>query len=110
MIEGGEVTLDEAVALFEQALPGWWWKIIKCSISADADTAPEVDDGLGSIAVARMTDERFNSGFSVNLHHTAEHTYTPAEALLTVMMEAVAARDAFIQSGKARPAPSMMKH
>ena len=93
-------TLDEAVAIFERELPGWWWKIIRCSISVEADTAPQPDDvALGSIDAARKVDERFNSGFSVELCHTAERIYTPAEALLALLAEAQAAREAFIASG-----------
>jgi hypothetical protein len=84
--------LDEAVARFQQELPGWWWKIVSCSISVEADCAPERDSF--SIEAARKIDKRFDEGFTVELRHTAEHTYTPAEALLAVLDEAKAAREA----------------
>ena len=78
-------TLDNVVALFERELPGWWWKIIRCSLSVEADTAPESDEvALAGIKV----DKRFNTGFTVELRHTAEHTYTPAEALLALLAAA----------------------
>jgi hypothetical protein len=86
-----QMTLDEAVAIFERELPGWWWKIISCSISVEADTAPESDDF--SIDAARKVDERFDSGFTVELRHTAERKFTAAEALMAVLADAKAARE-----------------
>jgi hypothetical protein len=91
-------TLDEAVAIFERELPGWWWKIIRCSISVEADTAPESDEALGDICPGSL----FDDGFTVELRHTAEPTYTPAEALMALLAEAKAAREAFIASGAVR--------
>jgi hypothetical protein len=94
--DSDESSLDATVARFQRELPGWWWKIMMCSISAEADTAPESDDSL-SIYAAREVDERFDTGFSVELRHTAERIYTPAEALLAVLAEAKAARARYLR-------------
>jgi hypothetical protein len=93
------MTIDEAVAIFEHELPGWWWKIIKCSVSIEADTAPENDDSV-PIDAARLVDERFDSGFTVELRHTADHRFSPAEALIALLAEAMAAREAFISEAR----------
>jgi hypothetical protein len=94
-------TLDEAVAIFERELPGWWWKVCLCGVSADAwagpDWSAEIDNDLltkEALAFAR----RFDSGFDVELRHTVKRTYTPAEALMAVLQEAKAAREAFKKS------------
>jgi hypothetical protein len=95
------VTLQKAIDRFEKQLPGWWWKIISCSISVEADTAPQSDAALGaSIAAARKVDGRFNSGFTIELRHTPRRTFTPAEALLAVLEEAVAARAAYFSAAE----------
>ena len=92
------MTLDEAVAIFERELPGWWWKVCQCGISADAWAGPDwsakVDDELLTDE-ALAFDGRFDSGFDVELRHTPERTFTPAEALMAVLQEAKAAREAY---------------
>ena len=93
-----ETSLDDAVTRFQRELPGRWWKIIMCSISAEADTAPESDSAF-TIEAAREVDERFDTGFTVELRHTAARTYTPAEALLAVLAEAKAARARYLRRG-----------
>jgi hypothetical protein len=40
-------------------------------------------------------DQRFDSAFDVELRHTPERTFTPAEALMAVLQEAKGAREAY---------------
>lgn len=74
------------IARFKQALPGWWYSLGECEKSCDASCAPtrESED----IALIPW-DDRFNSGF----HHDRPQPSTLAEALMVVMMNAVAARN-----------------
>ena len=90
------------MAIFERELPGWWWKIIRCSISVEADAAPQPGDiALGSLNAAILADERFNSGFSVELRHTAGQEFTPAELLMALLAEAKPVRES-VHQGAAR--------
>lgn len=34
-------SLDAAVSLVNRVLPGWWWKVIQCSVSDDAWVCPD---------------------------------------------------------------------
>jgi hypothetical protein len=85
------MTLQEAIDEFERSLPNWWWKLISCAVSIEADCAPDVNTDI-SLAEASKVDERFVWGFTVELRHTEKRTYTPAEALMAVMKEAKKAR------------------
>jgi hypothetical protein len=91
------MTLDEAVATFERELPGWWYKVIVCAGSAEADCAPDTtpkylprpwwpDCGI-DVSEARKVDKRFDGGFSIELRHTTEHRFTAAEALMALLEE-----------------------
>jgi hypothetical protein len=47
MEEGLRLTLQDALRLFHDEFPGWWWKAGECRISCDADIAIEwYDVGL----------------------------------------------------------------
>jgi hypothetical protein len=35
------MTLDEAVATFKRELPGWWWKVMECWQSCEAECGPD---------------------------------------------------------------------
>lgn len=78
------MTIDEAVAKFSAELPGWWWSLGDCSVSADASCGPDVagpDAALLSIPV-------FDGGFHADIPQPA----TVVEALMNVMAQAKAAK------------------
>lgn len=76
--------LAEAVAEFERDLPGWWWSVGSCSVSADASCGPDIK---GSDA-ALLTDRLFDSGFHCDYLHPA----SVADSLREVKREALEAR------------------
>lgn len=82
-----EQHLEVTIRQFREALPGWWYSLGECDISCDASCAPT---GLSPDIALIPRDERFNSGFHVDVHQPS----TLAQALLHVMGEAVAARAA----------------
>lgn len=77
--------IEEAIAEFKQMLPGWWYSLGECQVSCDASCAPT---SLSPDIHRIPTDERFNSGFHADLRQPS----TLAEALRTVMHEALVAR------------------
>ena len=79
--------LENAIGLFKHLLPGWWFTVGECQVSADASCGPtrESDD----IALIPR-DARFDSGFHVDLPQPA----TMADALRAVMQEALEAKSA----------------
>ena len=82
--------IEEAIAKFKRALPGWWFSIGECQVSADASCGP-TRESPDITLIPR--DDRFNSGFHADLPQPA----TMAEALGTVMQEALSAREAAFQ-------------
>jgi hypothetical protein len=87
------LTLQDALRLFHDQFPGWWWKAGERRISCDADVAINwYDVGLDGkhpdsdlFAPHRTV---FDDGFSVDLRQPS----TVADALLTVMEMARADR------------------
>lgn len=80
-----ETGLESAIQAFRTALPGWWFSVCECEVSCDASAAPtRLSEDLALIA----KDERFNSGFHVDLTQPS----TLADALRCVMEDAVEAR------------------
>jgi hypothetical protein len=75
----------EAVARLERELPGWWWQVGVCSVSADASIAPE---GHSPDADLIEHGNEFDSGFHADLAPPA----TIAQALNSVIDQALAAR------------------
>lgn len=80
------MTLDEAIAKFEAELPGWWWSLGFCSVSADASCAPDI---AGPDA-ALLKHKRFDEGFHADLRQPA----TCVEALMNVLAQGKAAKAA----------------
>jgi len=77
--------LEQAIAGFKAALPGYWYSVGECQVSADASCGPTREsDDLELIE----RDCRFDDGFHVDLLQPA----TMADALRHVMGEALAAR------------------
>lgn len=76
--------LEQAIAEFKAALPGWWFSVCECQVSADASCAPTRESEHVKLA---MVDERFDQGFHADLPQPA----TLADALRAVMQEALLA-------------------
>jgi hypothetical protein len=80
-------SLEEAIARFKAALPGWWYSVCECQVSCDATVAPTAESP--DIALVEHGND-FDGGFSVDLYQPS----TLAEALITAMNEALAAKAA----------------
>lgn len=55
-------SLDEAIALLNSVLPGWWWKAGTCCVSDDACIAPDYNDPKHGERLAEefpLPDERY---------------------------------------------------
>lgn len=81
--------LQVAVAEFERALPGWWWSVGACSISAHASCGPDMNGADKHLLPQKVGDDRtFDEGF----HRDAAQPAQVAESLLDVMRQGLAAR------------------
>jgi len=76
--------LEAAIAEFKARLPGWWFSVCECQVSADASCAPTRESE--HIALVEV-DGRFDDGFHVELPQPD----TLANALRTVMAMALLA-------------------
>lgn len=76
--------LEAAIIEFKRQLPGWWFSVAECQVSADASCAPTRESyHIDLIPI----DSRFDSGFHADLPQPA----TMADALRVVMKEALEA-------------------
>lgn len=86
--------LTAAVEYFHSKLPGWWFSVGVCHVSADATVAPD-SAGADGAALFHSGDRDvvhfFDSGFEVDLLPPA----TMADALIRATDLAYAARDAY---------------
>jgi hypothetical protein len=85
--------LFKAIVAFRAELPGWWFTVGECSVSADASCGPDVagpDAGL-------LKRRQFDAGFHADLPQPANM----ADALADVLAQAIEARRAET-SGSAR--------
>ena len=85
--------LVAAIAHFNSKLPGWWFSVGACHVSADATVAPDtagIDGRLFHTGNEKVT-KFFDSGFDVDLLPPA----TMADALIRATDLAAAARDAY---------------
>jgi len=68
----------EAIALFEEKYPAWWWKIGVCSLTRDFDAAPEGHaPEIEYIEIGQWPDECFS----------CDHTGSVADAIHDVMAQ-----------------------
>jgi hypothetical protein len=78
------IGLEDAIAAFKAALPGYWFTVGECQVSADASCGPTRESP--DIALIPL-DRRFDGGFHVDLPQPA----TMADALLNVKHQALQA-------------------
>jgi len=83
------MTLDQAVTLFTKELPGWWWSVGDCEISAHASCGPNRSGPDGNLIDIESTV--FDSGFHVDLRQPS----APAQVLLNVLEQAKACKAAY---------------
>jgi hypothetical protein len=77
--------LEQAIAEFKAALPGWWFSVCECQVSCDASCAPTGEvEGWRELCAK---DGRFDGGFHADLPQPS----TLAEALRDVMGQALQA-------------------
>jgi hypothetical protein len=85
------MTVDEAIAKFTKELPGWWWSLGDCNVSADASCGPDV---AGPDAhLLKLEDRAFDEGFHADLPQPA----SVVDALMNVMEQAKAAKAALTE-------------
>ena len=82
---GGYVGLEAAIEKLHRELPGWWWSLGNCHVSADATVGP---DRTGPDAHLLKLKE-FDGGIDGSLLHPA----TVADALLNAIELAKAAKE-----------------
>lgn len=84
-----------AIEEFERRLPGWWWSIGICSVSADASCGPDI---AGPDADLLDYESRvFDEGFDCD-----DRNGTLASSLCDVMKQALYMRD-LARTGKHIP-------
>jgi len=96
--EGSEnlMALLDAIQRLEKELPGWWWSVGSCHVSADASIGPInrpwTHASIGPDSAGRdahlLEDKLFDGGFHCDLRQPA----TCAESLNQAIDEALAAR------------------
>ena len=79
--------LEAAIAEFKAALPGWWFTVGECQVSADGSCGPTRESAHINLI---PLDQRFDSGFHADLPQPA----SMADALRTIQAEALAAIEA----------------
>lgn len=77
--------IEKVIARFREELPNWWYTVGECQISCDASCGPT---SLSSDVDLIPSDERFNSGFHVDVPQPSKLSY----ALMIVMHQALAAK------------------
>lgn len=83
-IAGAQPDLSEAMTEFRAALPGWWFSLGECSVSADASCGPD-RCGVDAYLLKQLL---FDGGFHADLDQPA----TLAEALRDVTQQALVAK------------------
>ena len=81
-----QLDLAQAIKDFRALLPGWWFTVGECSISADASCGP---DRTGQDA-ALLADKLFDNGFHADLPQPS----SMANALRDVMGQGLRAKAA----------------
>lgn len=76
--------LEAAIVEFKAALPGWWFSVGECQVSADASCGPTRESPHIKLI---PEDRRFDDGFHADLEQPA----TMADALRDVMGQALGA-------------------
>jgi hypothetical protein len=76
--------LIAAIEEFQSALPGWWFTLGDCSVSADASCGPDRNGPDANLLSNRL----FDNGFHIDLPQPARI----ADALQCVTAKAMAAR------------------
>ncbi len=82
--ERSPIGLEQAVARFKLALPGWYYSLCECQVSCDATCAPTTESA--DIHLIDMAGDPFDSGFRAYLDQPS----SLAEALMDVMNQALA--------------------
>jgi hypothetical protein len=78
--------LEQAIADFKEALPGWWFSVCECQVSCDASCAPTPESE--DIYLIEQAGDAFDQGFHADLPQPS----TLADALREVMRQALAAK------------------
>lgn len=76
--------IEQAVSEFKRVLPGWWFTIGECQVSADASCAPTRESEHITLV---GKDRRFDDGFHADLPQPS----TMADALRDVQSQAISA-------------------
>ena len=94
-VGGSSKGIEAAIETLQRELPGWWWSLGNCHVSADATIGPDLAGPDAGLLVLKEFDE----GIDGSLCHPA----TVAEALLNAIDLAKAAKLRVAQLGKELP-------
>ena len=81
----GDQELEEAVREMQKLLPGWWWSLGNCWVTAHASVGP---DNHGPDAWLMLADKTIDQAFDADISHPT----TPAKALRAAMRVGLNAR------------------
>lgn len=84
-----EPKIAEAIKLVQERLPGWWWSVGDCSVSADASCGPDRNGPDYPLLEYRM----FDNGFHFDDRHENKNA-SPARSLVIVMLMALEGKGA----------------
>ena len=76
--------LEKAIADFKEVLPGWWFSVGECQVSADASCAPTRESPHIKLI-------KFNRAFDDGFHADLPQPATMADALRDVQERAIQA-------------------
>ena len=80
--------LSVAIAEFQQHLPDWWWSIGTCGVCRDASCGPDRDGRDSHLRQVQLFANSF---------HCVDPDGDLADALRSVMLQGMAAREAHLQ-------------
>lgn len=57
------MTLEQAISKLNADLPGWWWSVGLCSVSAHASIAPDRNWPDADLLADKLFDDGFHADF-----------------------------------------------
>ena len=89
--EGSAAGLEAAIDKLYRELPGWWWSVGNCHVSADATIGPDREGPDRHL----LRFAEFDNGIDGSLGHPA----TMAEAMLAAIEAGKAAKARYSKAG-----------
>lgn len=83
-----EPNVEDVLKVFKIVLPGWWYTIGDCKVSADASIGAE-GETQADFPFEVEHGSPFDSGFDYGGRYDTDHAPSPAKSLLIVMLMAL---------------------